>query len=422
MVKTQEGPLLPCHCHLPMTPIRCGDIPVMGCTNVKGALMDTIVSALGAGFHFLFYFVFAYLLVLATVIFIHELGHFLVGRLFRMRISTFAIGFGPEIFGFNDRHGTRWKLAAIPLGGYVKFFGDADGSSRKDGEAERKMSDAEKVDCFHFRPVWQRMLVVAAGPLANFILAIGIFAAMFTISGRSYILPVAEEIKQGSAAEKAGFQPGDRILSINGRPIRSYEEFMPIIQVNAGTTLRIGIERAGAPMEITATPDRVEEKTAFGKLSFGQIGIMFNGRPEFRRLEQLSLPSAVVAGVEECGAVLRQTFTFLGRLFTGRENLDQMNGPIGIANITGHVAQVGFDNLIRLMAVLSFSIGLVNLFPIPILDGGHLVFYMLEALRRRPLPERAQEFGYRIGFGLIMALLVVISFNDVRKLIEVFVG
>ncbi len=178
--------------------------------------MDTILTALGAGLHFLVYFVFAYMFVLATVIFIHELGHFSMGRFFRMRINTFAIGFGPELAGFTDRHGTRWKLAAIPLGGYVKFFGDADGSSRPDGEAERLMTPEEKAQSFHFRPIWQRALVVLAGPVANFILAIAIFAGIFLWQGRAYVIPVAAQAQPGSPAELAGFKSGDRILTING--------------------------------------------------------------------------------------------------------------------------------------------------------------------------------------------------------------
>jgi regulator of sigma E protease len=384
--------------------------------------MDQIVSFFGAGLHFLIYFVIAYMFVLATVIFIHELGHFSVGRLFKMRITTFAIGFGPEIAGFNDRHGTRWKLAAIPLGGYVKFFGDADGSSRKDGEADRMMTAEEKADCFHFRPIWQRALVVVAGPMFNFILAIGIFAATFMISGRSYIVPVASNAQAGSPAEIAGFQPGDQVTAINGNEIRSVAQFIPIIQINAETPLTISVLRNSAPLDLTVTPNRVERQTPFGNLSFGQIGLQFQWRDDLQRFESMSLPQAVVAGVEECYTIMTQTFTFLGRLFSGRENLDQMNGPIGIANIAGHVAQNGLDNLIWLTAVLSFSIGLVNLFPIPVLDGGHLMFYGIEALRRKPLAERTQEFGYRIGFGIIFGLLVVVSFNDVWKLIGNFVG
>ncbi len=384
--------------------------------------MDFIITALGAGLHFLVYFVIAYLLVLAVVIFIHELGHFAVGRFFGMRINSFSLGFGPELWGFNDRHGTRWKIGAVPLGGYVKFFGDADGSSRRDGEAERKMTAEERASSFHFRPIWQRALVVLAGPMANFVLAIGIFMAVFAIQGRAYVIPVASAAKLGSPAAAAGFQKGDKILAINGRGIRSAEEFVVSMQMNAGTELRIGIERAGAPMELSVTPASVEERTPFGKLSFGQIGLQLEYNDQLQRFERLSLPQALVAGVEQCGTVMRQTFTFLGRLFSGRENIDQLNGPIGIANIAGHVAQNGIDNLIWLTAVLSFSIGLVNLFPIPILDGGHLTFYLIEAIRRRPMNERTQEFGYRIGFGLIMALLVVVSFNDVRKLIGLLVG
>jgi regulator of sigma E protease len=384
--------------------------------------MSAIMTALQSGLNFLIYFVLAYLIVLAVVIFIHELGHFAVGRFFRMKINSFSLGFGPELFGFNDKHGTRWKIAAVPLGGYVKFFGDADGSSRRDGEVERLMTPDEKAVSFHFRPVWQRALVVLAGPMANFILAIGIFTATFMVNGRAYYVPVADTPRANSPAEMAGFQPGDRILSVNGREMRAISDFFPVVQINAETPLRIRVERAGAPVDLVVTPARVEEKTPFGTLSIGQIGLPFQWKEEHKRFETLSVGQSFLAGVEECGNVMRHTFTFLARLFTGRENIDQMNGPIGIANITGHVAQNGIDNLIRLTAILSFSIGLVNLFPIPILDGGHLTFYLLEAIRRKPLNERVQEFGYRIGFGLIMALLVVVSFNDVRKLIGVFIG
>jgi regulator of sigma E protease len=384
--------------------------------------MDMIATALGAGLHFLVYFVIAYLFVLASVIFIHELGHFSMGRLFKMRINTFAIGFGPEIIGFTDRHGTRWKISAIPLGGFVKFFGDADGSSRMDGDAERKMTAQERAESFHFRPIWQRALVVLAGPVANFVLAICIFAATFMIQGRAYTIPVAAEALKDSPAALAGFQRGDRVVSVNGRAVRSVDDFVVIVQANAGTPLSIAIDRAGAPVELSVTPARIEQKTDFGRLNIGQIGLKFEWREEHQRFESLGPIQALVAGVEQCGTILRQTGTFLGRLFSGRENLDQLNGPLGIANITGHVAQNGIGNLFWLTAVLSFSIGLVNLFPIPVLDGGHLTFYILEAIRRKPLGERMQEFGYRVGFGLILALLVVVSFNDVRKLIDILVG
>jgi regulator of sigma E protease len=236
------------------------------------------------------------------------------------------------------------------------------------------------------------------------------------------MLPVAGAFTQESRAKEAGFMVGDRILAVNGRDVRSITDFIPLVQMSADTPMAIDVDRGGERLVLSVTPERVEQKTPFGPISMGQIGLRFNADSSLQRFEQLGFVQSIVAGVEECGAIMRQTFTFLSRLFTGRENLDQMNGPIGIANITGQVAQNGLDNLIWLTAVLSFSIGLVNLFPIPVLDGGHLMFYLLEAVRRRPMNERAQEFGYRIGFGLIMALLVVVSFNDVRKLFSLLTG
>jgi regulator of sigma E protease len=384
--------------------------------------MDGIFAALGTIGAFLVHFVLAYVFVLAVVIFIHELGHYLAGRLFGVRVLSFSLGFGPEIFGFDDRRGTRWKLAAIPLGGYVKFHGDADGASRPDDAAIAAMSEAERAGSFHLKPVWQRAIIVAAGPLANFALAIAIFAGLFMVEGRSYVVPVAAEAREGSRAAEAGFLPGDTILSINGTSVRSVADFVSTIQINAETPLRISVDRAGAPLDLVVTPARVVQDTVFGPVSVGQIGLSLDGAPQHRRFEELSLGQSVVAAVEECEVILRQTLTFLGRLFTGRENLDQMNGPVGIANITGQVAKMGVDNLIWLAAVLSFSIGLINLFPIPVLDGGHLLFYLVEAIRRRPLPAAAQELSYRVGFALILTLLVVVSFNDVRKLVSVFAG
>jgi regulator of sigma E protease len=384
--------------------------------------MTGIVDSVGNVLHFLIYFVLAYFLVLAVVIFIHELGHYLVGRWFKIRVVSFSLGFGPEILGRTDRHGTRWRLAAIPLGGYVKFFGDANAASTADDGSLATMTAQELEQAFATKPVWQRALVVLAGPVANFILAIGIFAAVFFVEGRAYMVPVVSKAMDLSPAAAAGFQTADKIIAVNGRDVRSISDFIPIVQLNADASLTVTVERAGAMTDLVVTPARVTQKTAFGPVTVGQIGLQFDNAVANQRFESLGAGSALIAGIEQCGTIARQTFHFLGRLVVGQENLDQLNGPVGIANITGQVAKTGIDNLIWLTAVLSFSIGLVNLFPIPVLDGGHLVFYAIEAIRRRPLKANVQELGYRVGFGLILALLVVVSFNDVRKLFSLITG
>jgi regulator of sigma E protease len=384
--------------------------------------MENLFGMLGQLTHFLVYFVLAYFFVLAAVIFIHELGHYLVGRWFKVRVLSFSLGFGPELWGYTDRHGTRWRLAAIPLGGYVKFFGDANAASAADNDQIAVMSQQERNEAFALKPVWQRALIVLAGPAANFVLALAIFAGVFFAEGRAYMVPVVAQALENSRAADAGFSPGDKIIAVNGREVRSVSDFIPIVQLNAESPLQISLERAGVPAEVTVIPARVVQNTAFGPVSMGQIGLQFDGDAANQRFETLGPAASVVAAVEQCSTIARQTFHFLGRLFAGRENLDQLNGPVGIANITGQVAKTGLDNLIWLAAVLSFSIGLVNLFPIPVLDGGHLVFYAIEAFRRRPLRANVQELGYRIGFGLILTLLVVVSFNDVRKLVSLITG
>jgi regulator of sigma E protease len=384
--------------------------------------MDSLIGAVGNVVHFLFYFVLAYFFVLAMVIFIHELGHYLVGRWCKVRVVSFSLGFGPEIFGFTDKHGTRWRLAAIPLGGYVKFFGDANAASAGDNGAVTTMTAEERSGAFALKPVWQRALIVLAGPMANFILAIGIFTCFFFVQGRAYMVPVVAQAFESSRALEAGFLSGDRLLAVNGRDLRSVSDFIPLVQLNAESPMTVTVERAGETLDVTVTPERVVQNTAFGPVSMGKVGLQFDGSAEHQRFESLSPVGAVGAAVEQCDTIARQTFHFLGRLFAGRENLDQLNGPVGIANITGQVAKTGIENLIWLAAVLSFSIGLVNLFPIPVLDGGHLVFYAIEAIRRRPLKMQVQELGYRIGFGLILTLLVVVSFNDVRKLVGMLIG
>ena len=358
-----------------------------------------------------------FLIVLTVVVFIHELGHFLVGRWCGVGVNAFSIGFGPEIVGFTDKHGMRWKLSAIPLGGYVKFAGDSNGASVPDPETLSQMSAAERAVSFHHKSVWRRAAIVAAGPIANFLLAIAIFAGIVYVSGRHTLAPRVEAIQTGSAAERAGFQPGDLVVSINGRTISSFTEMQRIVSASADDTLSVVIDRNGRQVTLTAVPDLKEQETPFGKQRIGLLGLQASRAPEDLAHVRYGILESVKLGAVETWYVIDRTFTYIGRLVMGRESADQLSGPIRIAQVSGQVANLGgTSGLVSLVAVLSVSIGLINLFPIPLLDGGHLLFYAIEALRGRPLSDRAQEIGFRIGLAIVVMLMLFATWNDLVHL------
>ncbi|MFL5111858.1 MAG: RIP metalloprotease RseP [Microvirga sp.] len=358
-----------------------------------------------------------FLIVLTVVVFIHELGHFLVGRWCGVGVNAFSIGFGPELVGFTDRHGTRWKLSAIPLGGYVKFAGDVNGASVPDAASLAQMSPAERAVSFHHKTVLQRALVVAAGPIANFLLAIAIFAGITYVNGRQILAPRVDVVQVGSAAERAGFKPGDLVLSINGRSISSFTDMQRIVSASADDELSIAIDRDGREMTLTAVPDLKETETPFGKQRIGLLGLQASRGPDDLKLVKYGLFDSIRLGAMETWYVVERTFTYIGRLVVGRESADQLSGPIRIAQVSGQVATLGGTaGLVSLVAVLSVSIGLINLFPIPLLDGGHLLFYGIEALRGRPLSDRAQEIGFRIGLAIVVMLMLFATWNDIVHL------
>jgi regulator of sigma E protease len=358
-------------------------------------------------------YVIPFLFVLTIVVFFHELGHFLIARWCGVRVLTFSIGFGPELFGFNDRHGTRWKVSAIPLGGYVKFFGDENAASVPDADTISQMTEAERRVSFFFKPVPQRAAIVAAGPIANFILAIVIFATVFTLYGKQATPARVETIQAASAAEAAGFKPGDLIVTINGRKIETFTDMQRIVSTHAGEPLDIDVDRAGQRIPIKATPKLTEMKDTFGNMHrIGVLGITGAREPPVR-VDPLT---AVKLGVEETWFVIDRTLSYIGGVVVGKESADQLGGPIRIAQVSGQVATAGFVALIHLAAVLSISIGLLNLFPIPLLDGGHLLFYAIEAIRGRPLSDRAQEVGFRIGLAIVLLLMIFATFNDILHL------
>lgn len=358
-----------------------------------------------------------FLFVLTIVVFFHELGHFLVARWRGIRVLTFSIGFGPELVGFNDRHGTRWKISAIPLGGYVKFLGDDNAASTPDHDALQEMSAADKSESFFHKPVGSRAAVVAAGPIANFILAIVIFAGIFMLYGKQITAARVDSVAPGSAAAEAGFQPGDTVMSIDGTRIDSFSEMQRIVSVNAGQALKIEIDRGGVRQTLTATPALKELKDNFGNVHrLGVLGISRSSAPGDIRTERVGPFSAIAMGAGETWFVIDRTLAYIGGVFAGREAADQVGGPIRIAQVSGQVATAGIVALLHLAAVLSVSIGLLNLFPIPLLDGGHLLFYAIEALRGKPLSERAQEVGFRIGLAIVLMLMIFATFNDIVHL------
>jgi regulator of sigma E protease len=376
--------------------------------------MDFVATLWNAGSFALGYLV-PFLFVLTVVVFVHELGHFLVGRWCGVDVKVFSIGFGRELFGFNDRHGTRWRFAAIPLGGYVKFSGDADAASAGTDSAELQgMTALQRERSFPAQSIGERAAIVAAGPIANFLLAFLIFGATVYVFGKQVLIPRVDQVVVGSAAERGGLLAGDLVLSIDGHPIGSFADMQRAISVKPNETLSIVVERASGTVTLPVTPALVEQSTPLGKQRIGVLGVQASRQASDWKTQHFGLLESARVGVSETWYVVERTYDYLAKLVTGRESVDQLSGPIRIAQVSGLVASNGgLLGLINLAAILSVSIGLMNLFPVPMLDGGHLLFYAVEALRGRPLSERAQEIGFRVGLGLVLMLMLFVTWNDI---------
>jgi regulator of sigma E protease len=378
--------------------------------------MDTINLLSGFGTNILSYLI-PFLFVLTVVVFIHELGHFLVARWCGVAVKVFSIGFGPEIFGFNDRQGTRWRLSWIPLGGYVKFIDDENVASASGRKAFEALPEAERKRSFQGKTLGQRAAIVAAGPIANFLLAIVIFTAIFSIFGERSTAAKVDAVSPGSAAERAGFQPGDMVLSVDGSEIDNFSAMQRIVAMSPDRTLHFVVDRGGANVDITATPERKEITDRFGNtMRIGLLGIQRSASPDDWTLERHNPATAFVMAVQECYFVVSRSLGYLYDVVVGRESADQLGGPIRIAQVSGQVATAGFVALLNLAAIISVSIGLINLFPIPMLDGGHLLFYGIEAVRGRPLSESTQEMGFRIGLAFVLMLMIFATWNDLIHL------
>ena len=361
-------------------------------------------------------YILPFLFVLSLVVFFHELGHFLIGRWCGVKIDTFSLGFGPELFGYNDRHGTHWRVAAFPLGGYVKFHGDANGASMTDEAALAALPPGERAVSFIAQKVWKRAAIVAAGPLANFLLAIVIFTGIFYVNGRAILLPMVDGVAAGSAAEAAGFQLGDRIVSIGGVKVDSFEDMQRVVQTASDTELVFSVDRGGKLVELVATPRRRDVVTPFGTTRVGVLGVQSKSKPENWHVQNYGFAGSVKLAGSETWYVVARTGSYLKGLAAGTESSDQLSGPIRIAEVSGAMAKIGLAALLNLAAILSISVGMLNLFPIPLLDGGHLLYYAVEAVRGKAMNDKAQQFGFKVGIMLVTSLMVFATYNDILRL------
>lgn len=380
-----------------------------------------------------------FLLVLTFIVTIHELGHFLVARAFGVKIDRFSVGFGKTIVARTDKHGAEWRLAWLPLGGYVKFSGDMDASSVPDqaGLAELRQRviaengpGAER-DYFHFKPIWQRALIVAAGPAANFLLSMVLFTVLFSVVGEQISPPRVYQVASGSPAAEAGFRPMDMIRSVNGRPVFESAQVTNTVILSAGDPLTFVVDRGGRDVTLVATPARrLEQDELAGRVRVARIGLVLAPLQSDVRFRRLNPIEAAGKGVETIGTTVATTGTYIGRIFTGKESGDLLSGPLGIAKAAGGVTRQAVAanpdpggmarnlalTFLSFAAIVSIGIGIVNLLPIPVLDGGHLLFYGYEAVARRPVPARVQEVGYRVGLALLAGLMLFATWNDLQKL------
>ncbi|MGF9561933.1 RIP metalloprotease RseP [Neorhizobium sp. JUb45] len=358
-------------------------------------------------------YIIPFILVLSVLVFVHEMGHYLVGRWSGIRVLAFSVGFGPELIGYTDSHGTRWKISAIPLGGYVKFYGDEDAASMPGTDSLSGMSDAERAQTLAGAKLWKRAATVAAGPIANFILAIAIFAVLFTVYGKVVADPVVAEVRPDSAAQVAGVEVGDKLVALDGHEVATFDEVRRYVSIRPLVPIIVTVEREGSRLDLPMVPKREEITDQFGnKVELGLIGIVTNEQRGNFRVQQYSPGAAVIEGFKETGNIITGTGRYIANIFAGRMRADQIGGPIRIAETTGQMATLGFVAVLNFAAVISVSLGLMNLLPVPVLDGGHLLLYALEALRGRPLNARVQEIVFRLGFALILTLMVFATWND----------
>ncbi len=367
-------------------------------------------------------YIIVFLVVLTVVVFVHELGHYLVARWNGVRVEVFSIGFGKELWGWNAKSGTRWRISLLPLGGYVKMFGEH-AVIEDDDSPPRPLTPEEQAVSFQHKTVGQRAAIVAAGPLANFVFGIGLLAALFMMMGQPTTPPVIGAVQPQSAAAEAGLQAGDRFVRIAGEEIGSFQDIQQIVRLRIGEPLEMVVLRDGAEVSVTAQARVTELEDAMGNVH--RMPVLGISAPEgSTEIVRHGVVSATAAAVEETAAMISSTFTALGQMITGVRDSQELGGPLRIAKGAGQAAQMGVESVAFFVVLLSINLGLINLFPIPMLDGGHLAYYAVEAARGRPLGMRAQEYGFRIGLFLVLALMLFATRNDLvdLKVWEFFKG
>ena len=358
-----------------------------------------------------FYSAINFIILLSVLVFVHEWGHFAVARYFGVKVDVFSIGFGRELFGWNDKKGTRWKISILPFGGYVKFFGDANETSGM-AEGLDEMSEADKAVSFHHKPLAQRAAIVAAGPLINFAFAIVVFAGLFMSMGEPYSTSEVSAISEDGAAYSAGLEVGDIIVGIDGAEIDRFSQLQSIISINTGEPLDVEVDRAGEILAFIVTPQKTIQEDRFGN-TYVQYRIGIQSTPI--EIQEHGVFSSIVRAVERTGEVTKMMLVTVGQMITGRRGLDEMGGPLKIAQFTGQSASLGIIQFISFMALISINLGLVNLFPIPMLDGGHLLFYGIEAVKGSPVNEKVQELSFMLGFIFVIGLMILLTLNDLGQ-------
>ena len=366
-------------------------------------------SLLSVAQHYLLPFI----LVISVVVFVHEFGHYWVARRCGIRVMSFSIGFGHPLIKWKDKHGTQWQIAWLPLGGYVKMFGDADPSSARPEDGVKEMTEDEKKVAFYHQKVDKRMAVVVAGPAFNYIFAILVFAVLFAVQGQPYSPPIISGVQENGVAAAAGLQPGDKVVSIDGTTIDRFEDIKRIVALSPGQNLHFTVERQGKTQDFTLTPENAVQTDHFGgEHKMGKIGIVSNNL-DYKKWPPLQ---AVQHAAIETWNLSTGTLKAIGQMIMGTRGSDEIGGPLRIAEMSGHVAQDGVWAIVWFMAVISVNLGLINLFPVPLLDGGHLVFYVFEKIARRPLPEKVQEGAMRVGLAMVVSLMLFSTWNDLVHL------
>ncbi|MEM8800679.1 MAG: RIP metalloprotease RseP, partial [Pseudomonadota bacterium] len=360
---------------------------------------------------FLFYIA-AFIAVLSVLVFIHEMGHYLMGRAFNVKVDSFSIGFGKELIGWTDKHDTRWKLSAIPLGGYVKFYGDASAASNPDADID-SISPEERAVTLHYKPLYQRALVVVAGPAINFLFAILIYAALFVMYGQPYTPAVVTAVLEDSPAAIAGIEPGDRIVALDGQSVDRFEDLLQMVHIRANQRVPVSIDRDGEVIGLTVQLAQVEQVDRFGnRYLIGRLGI--NGSQQ--AVAERGVFSALYHATLQTGSLVRMMARTIGEMILGKRSLDELGGPVKIAKLSGETASLGILPLINLIALISINLGFINLLPIPMLDGGHLAFYAYEAIRGKPADAKAQELAFLAGLTMVLCLFVLLTVNDLNNL------